>query len=298
MTLDPEELGRSKKDLAETLRAPRKRAGLTGDRLARRCAMSQSKISKLETGRITPSLTDVEAVLTALHASPAEIAEAIALARMANTEWQDKRSSWRRGLEKRQNELASLESAATELRYFLPAMITGLLATRKYIRASLAHSPGDNARTVAKKTERQAVLNDRSKSSTFLLTEQAVRWAIVPPPAMAAQIARLVSLSRRPNLRIGVLPHTTQPVRGPLNTFTVYDSRLATVEPFTGRIVFQDPRDVAQHLEIFAAYEQAASFGDDPRPHRRPHRAGRRPGLTRSAGGRPGLRKRPCATTR
>ncbi|WP_370151157.1 helix-turn-helix domain-containing protein [Streptacidiphilus sp. EB129] len=38
------------------LRALRKRAGLTGDRLARRCAMSQSKISKIETGRITPGM--------------------------------------------------------------------------------------------------------------------------------------------------------------------------------------------------------------------------------------------------
>lgn len=225
--------------------------------------MSQSKISKIETGRITPSLVDVQQILTALDATPELMVEVTALARLANTEWQDKRSSWRRGLDKRQTELASLEAAATDLRYFLPAMITGLLATPEYIRASLSHSPVDASKTVAKKIERQAVLHDTEKSFTFLLTEQAVNWAIVPPSAMAGQIGRLESLSRLPNVRMGVVPNCTPLVRGPLNTFTTYDSRLATVETFTGRLVFQDPRDVARHLEIFSMYEEHALFHDE-----------------------------------
>ncbi|MGI5349750.1 helix-turn-helix domain-containing protein [Streptomyces sp. CA-250714] len=265
MTLDPEQLAQSKNDLAETLKELRKRAGLSGDRLARRCAMSQSKISKIETGRTTPSVVDVERILTALQVPRELLAEITALARIANTEWEDKRSSWRRGLDKRQTELASLESAAAELRYFLPSMITGLLATPEYVRASLAHSPVDTSRTVAKKLERQAILYDVSKSFTFLLTEQAIKWAIVPPSAMVVQVDRLASLSRLPNIRLGVLRNGTPLVRGPLNTFTVYDSRLATVETFTGRLVFRDAKDVAQHLEIFDMYMSRALFGDDAR---------------------------------
>ncbi|MFJ1596845.1 helix-turn-helix domain-containing protein [Streptomyces sp. NPDC088261] len=265
MTLDPEQLGRSKSDLAEILRELRKRAGLTGDRLARRCAMSQSKVSKIETGKVTPTLVDVERILTALEAPRELVAEVTALARIANTQWQDKRSSWRRGLEKRQAELASLENTSSDMRYFLPAMVTGLLATPEYIKASLDNSPGDTSRTVAKKLERQAVLYDTKKSFTFLLTEQAVMWAIVPRPAMVIQVERLASLSRLPNVRLGVLPNGTSPARGPMNTFTTYDDRLATVETFAGRLVFQDPRDVIQHLAIFAAYERIALFGDEAR---------------------------------
>ncbi|WP_405004830.1 helix-turn-helix domain-containing protein [Kitasatospora purpeofusca] len=49
MTFAPEQLDRSKADLARLLRDLRKRAGLSGDRLARRCGLSQSTISKLET---------------------------------------------------------------------------------------------------------------------------------------------------------------------------------------------------------------------------------------------------------
>ncbi|MGY1499490.1 helix-turn-helix domain-containing protein [Streptomyces sp. QTS52] len=265
MTFEPEQLGQSRTDLAEKLRELRKRAGLTGDRLARRCNMSQSQISKFETGKKTPKLMDVELILRALDAPPELVVEITSLARIANTEWQDKRSSWRRGMEKRQEELAALESEATELRYFLPAMITGLLATPEYVRASLGNAPGDSSRTVARKLERQAVLYEISKTFTFILTEQAVRWAILPPSAMAVQIDRLVSLSHLPNIRIGVMPIGAAVLRGPMNTFTVYDNRLATVENFTGRMVFRDARDISEHLGVFSVFERQSHFGDEAR---------------------------------
>lgn len=193
------------------------------------------------------------------------VAEITALARLANTEWQGKRASWRRGLEKRQAELVGLEAEAKTLRYFLPAMVTGLLATPEYIRASLGYSPGDISKAVARKLERQAVLYDTTKQFTFLLTEQAVKWTVVPLAAMAVQIDRLVSLSHLPNVRIGVIPIGAAVIRGPMNTFTVYDQRLATVETFTGRIVFQDARDISEHLRVFELYERHARFDDEAR---------------------------------
>ncbi|MFJ6725692.1 helix-turn-helix domain-containing protein [Streptomyces sp. NPDC091281] len=265
MTLEPERLGRSKADLAETLRDLRKRAGLTGDRLAKRCAMSQSKISKIETGKTTASLMDVERILRALEAPPELVREVMAIAGLAKTEWQEKRSLWRMGLDKRQVELAALESESTEMRYFLPSMLTALLATPEYAKASLTHSPGDTSKTVSRKLERQAVLYDTSKRFTFLLTEQAVRWLIVPASAMTVQIDRLTSLSRLPNIRMGILLDGVTIPRGPLNPFTVYDDRLATAETFTGRIVFQDGRDVTQYREVFDMYAGFAVYEDEAR---------------------------------
>lgn len=265
MTFTPEQLGQSKADLAEKLRELRKRAGLTGDRLARRCNLSQSQISKIETGKRVPKLVDLERILTALDAPPEMVAEVTALARVARTEWQDKRSSWRRGVEKRQAELAALESQATELRYFLPSMVTGLLAAPQYIRASLSHVPGDVGKTVARKLERQSILYDGGKQFTFLLTEQAVKWAIVPPAAMAEQVDLLASRSHLPSVQIGVIPWRASMSRGPMNTFTVYDNRLVTVETFSGRMVFQDPRDVSEHLSLFSAFEECALFGEAAR---------------------------------
>ena len=54
---EPEELGQRKDELAGALREARKRAGLTGNRLAARCGISQSKISKIETGKVLPDVT-------------------------------------------------------------------------------------------------------------------------------------------------------------------------------------------------------------------------------------------------
>ncbi|NEC02384.1 helix-turn-helix domain-containing protein [Streptomyces anulatus] len=265
MTFQPEQLIRSAADLAMSLRDLRKRAGLSQIRLAQRCAMSQTKLSNIETGRVSPNLVDVELILRALEASPDVTAEVMSLARLAHTEWQGKRASWRRGLEKRQAELAGLESEARILRYFLPAMVTGLLATPEYVRASLSGSPGDKSVTIARKLERQAILYDTSKSFTFLLAEQAVRWPVLHPAAIAVQLDRLVSLSRLPNVRIGLLLAGPALSRGPMNTFTVYDQRLATVETFTGRIVFQDARDISEHVSIFDTYERLALFGEESR---------------------------------
>src|SRR6266704_1428545 len=93
---EPEELGQRKDELATAMREARKQAGLTGERLAARCGISQSKISKIETGKVLPSATDVERILTALGLGGEHTAEVIALARLANTEFQSVRASLQR----------------------------------------------------------------------------------------------------------------------------------------------------------------------------------------------------------
>ncbi|MEW2167398.1 helix-turn-helix transcriptional regulator [Streptomyces sp. NPDC007084] len=265
MTFDPEQLGQPRQELAALLKELRKRAGLTGDRLARRCNMSQSKISRIENGKILPSLLDLERILRAVVAPPEVIEEVIALARLANTEWQDLRSLRRRGLEKKQTELAALESSCTEFRFFLLSMITGLLSTPEYIRASLAHSPADITKTVARKLERQEVLYDTTKRFTFILTEQAVRWPLLHPAAMAMQIDRLASLTHLSNVKLGVIPIAGYKPMAPMDTFTAYDNRLATVENTTGVVILRDPRDIEMHLDLFSTLEGYALFDEEAR---------------------------------
>lgn len=262
MTFEPERLGQSRSDLAEALRGQRKRAGKTQTWLARHCTMSQTKVSNIESGKLTPSLVDIELILEALGTDSPVAAEILSLARTANTEWQDHWSSRRRGLDKKQNELSRLEAVSTEFRFFLLSMITGLLATPEYVRASISDVPGDQSKTIAKKLERQQVLYDSSKSFTFILTEQAARWPLLPPIAMALQLDRLASVSRIPNVRLGVIPLGEHIPERPLNTFTLYDRRLATVETGTGALILRDHRDVTAYLRDFEAYERYAVFGD------------------------------------
>ncbi|MFH8614812.1 Scr1 family TA system antitoxin-like transcriptional regulator [Streptomyces sp. NPDC017979] len=268
MAIEPDQLDQTGRELAAALKHLRKQAGLSGARLAARCNMSQSKVSRIEGNRTRPSLLDVEQILRGLGVSSAVAAEVMALARIAQTEWQDGRSLRRKGLDKKQLQLAGLEATSTTFRYFLLSMVTGLLATPEYVRASLAQAPPEQqAKAVAMKLDRQRVLFDRSKHFTFILTEQAVRYPLVPPDQLAMQIDRLASLSHQPNIRIGVIPMGDHFASGALNTFTVYDEALATAELDLGAIVFRDSRDVHDLIRRFSGYEEHSVFGEQAREH-------------------------------
>ncbi|MEU8625881.1 helix-turn-helix transcriptional regulator [Streptomyces sp. NPDC048669] len=266
MAIDPDELDQSGRELAAMLKHLRKQAGLSGARLAARCNMSQSKISRIESNKGHPSLLDIEQLLRGLDSSPAMAAEVMALARIAQTEWQDGRALRRKGLDKKQVQLAGLEASSTMFRYFLLSMVTGLLATPEYMRASLAEAPPEQqAKAVAMKLDRQRVLFDRSKHFRFILTEQAVRYPLIPPHELAMQIDRLASLSHQPNIRLGIIPMGVHFNSGALNTFTIYDETLATAELDLGAIVFRDHRDVQELISRFTSYEANALFGEQAR---------------------------------
>ncbi|MEK8170541.1 Scr1 family TA system antitoxin-like transcriptional regulator [Streptomyces sp. M19] len=54
--------------------------------------------------------------------------------------------------------------------------------------------------------DRQAVLDDASRSFWFLMTEQAVKWQRASAGVMAAQCAHMAEVSRKPNVKIGIVP--------------------------------------------------------------------------------------------
>jgi transcriptional regulator with XRE-family HTH domain len=140
---------RRRKDLAATLVDLRKAAGLSGERLAVRCSMSQSKISRIETGKILPSVIDVERILKALEVPALVVSELLALTRAANVDYASWRAYARVGLQQKQAELKALEESATEIRHFLPAVPTGLLHVAEYAERTLLPTvPSENARDV------------------------------------------------------------------------------------------------------------------------------------------------------
>ena len=270
MRLDPSQAGHDRQNLAGALRDLRLASGLSGDRLARRCGMSQSKISRIETGRLLPSVLDVQQILSALGIDQATRQGLLALARVANSEYQDIRASVRRGLHHRQKELVTLEANATQVRHFLPALITGLLQTPEYLHQAL-HSPvdpaasADRSHSIALKLQRQTILRDHSKRFDFLLTESAVRWQLCEPAAMAAQLDHLISVSHLPTVHIGILPQHIRVPDGPMNSFAIYDTRLVTIELFTGRLVLRDPKDIDHYHALFDFFTSHALWSDDAR---------------------------------
>ncbi|WP_399090516.1 helix-turn-helix domain-containing protein [Streptomyces sp. BBFR2] len=267
MSIEPEEQGRERKDLAGALRSLRRASGLSGERLALRCNMSQTKISRIETGRALPTVMDVERILKAL-AVPAEVAdEILRLARRANVDYASWRTYARMGLYRKQAELKALESSSREMRHFLPAVPTGLLHVRDYAVATLSptveSAPArDVTRAVDARMERQRVLDDTSRSFFFLMTEQAVRWRRAASDVMAAQCAHMAKVNEKPNVHLGVIPQSAEVPGTPMNIFVIYDDRLVTVELFSGEVVLRDPRDISQHLSLFDLFWSHSRTGD------------------------------------
>lgn len=229
--------------------------------------MSQTKISRIETGRALPTVIDVERILKALCV-PDEVAdELLRLARRTNVDYASWRAYARFGLHHKQAELKALESSSRAMRHFLPAIPTGLLHVREYAVATLsptvAGAPArDVSRAVRARMDRQAVLDDASRSFWFLMTEQAVKWRRASPETLAAQCAHMAEVNRKPNVEIGIVPQGVQIPGTPMNIFVVYDDRLVTVELFSGEVVLRDPRDISHHLNLFDLFWSHALTGD------------------------------------
>ena len=247
------------------MRTLRRNAGLTGVELARLVGVSQSRISRIETGHLVPQPDEVDRLATALNLDADARNELQDSARAARSTLRSWRLLHTPGVAKHQDEIARLEQTATRLRLFQPNLVPGLLQTAAYARHAidLATDAQDIGIGVARRMARQAILYDRGRSFEFLITEGALRWRIVPTEVHQGQLNHLASLATLANVSIGVIPFRAQ-VRALQNTmFCLFDDALAYAETMTGEATTEDRNELAQYSAIFAALSESAVTGED-----------------------------------
>ncbi|MFF5011003.1 helix-turn-helix domain-containing protein [Streptomyces phaeochromogenes] len=256
----------NRSELGAALRVLRQASGKEAKTVARSAVMSASKLSKIETGKLSPSADDVDRILTAIGVSDDVKAEYMDAARAAATEATAWRLIQRAGLHKAQRQLRAIEAQMSLLRLFQPALVPGLLQTPEYMRAILSRhedlTEETVRRTVSARLERQEVLYDESKTLRFVITEPVLRWLIVPPLVMAGQLDRLISLSRLPNIDIRVVPLAGRQHDIPNHAFVIRDDRAVTVETVHAEVVVTDPRDIALYAAKFDGFAERALHGD------------------------------------
>lgn len=251
--------------LGAALRALRKASGKEAKAVSRSALMSPSKLSKIENAKLAPSATDVERILTAIGVSDEVKAAYTEAARASATETTAWRLLKRIGVHKGQQAARALEAQMSTLRLFQPALVPGLLQTPEYIRAVLRRhdlSEETLTRTINGRLERQAVLYESTKSLQFVVTETVLRWRIVPPQMMAAQLDRIVSLSRLPQVDIRVVPLAIQQHDIANHAFVVRDDHMVTIETAHAEVVVTDPRDVGLYVDKFDGFAGIALSGD------------------------------------
>src|SRR5258708_30826127 len=118
--MDPERYVIDRERLASALRDLRQSAGLTGVEAARGARMSQPKISKLETGRLLPSLSDLHALLSLYQADRTAREELLAIAGRLHATIESNRTILRRRAASPQPRPSALEHDATSPRSVSP----------------------------------------------------------------------------------------------------------------------------------------------------------------------------------
>lgn len=255
--------------LGTALRALRIAADRTAETIARRAAMSPAKLSKIENGRVLPTVQDVELILTALRVSEAAKAAFLKQARAEATEATAWRELRRMGHWKHQQAIQAVEAQTGILRLFQGQLIPGLLQSAEYVSALFAMKPELSAeakeKSMAARLGRQTALYDSDRSFHFVICEHALRWRIGAPAMMGTQMDRIVSLSRLPNVTIGVVPLDRQMPNFPMTCFSAHDDRLVIIETFHAEVTTRDPKDVQVYLSTFAQFDAVALHGDEMR---------------------------------
>ncbi|MGH3921598.1 MAG: helix-turn-helix domain-containing protein [Pseudonocardiaceae bacterium] len=253
--------------LSTTLRRLRKKTGLTGEEAADRAELSQTTISRFETGKRVPTEADLAALCRIYGASADTRRELLAIAEdLREGSTSTRAVLHRHGSVSLQARIGRIETASARIRSISPAIVIGLLQVHDYCRALLSgrYSGRDLDAMVAARLARQNVL-DTDREFHFLLTEGALRWQVGSPQIMTAQAEHLAALTELPNVRLGVVPWTRATNRPVLHAFQIYDDRAVMLTTETATALVTETRDVADFADRFEIYAGFADYDDEAR---------------------------------
>ncbi|MFG1840631.1 helix-turn-helix domain-containing protein [Micromonospora sp. DT228] len=197
--------------LGAQLRRLRESSGVTREGAGWEIRSSESKISRMELGRVGFKERDVSDLLTLYGVTEEHERDALLkLARDANSpgwwhRYGDVLPTWFQSY-------LGLEAAAALIRSYEVQFVPGLLQTREYARAVvlLGHGtagPGEIDRRVALRMQRQQLLHRDSPPQLWaVVDEAALRRPIGGAEVMRGQLTALIEATKSPNIRLQVIP--------------------------------------------------------------------------------------------
>ncbi|MGI5193903.1 helix-turn-helix domain-containing protein [Streptomyces sp. CA-288835] len=241
---------------------------LTGTGLAQRLGWTQSKVSKLETGRQTATAEDLQ--MWAEAVGQPESAEEL-LARLRGLESHIR--SWRRQLAAGHRAVQDAHNVAqansSVLRAWESSWIVGVLQTPDYARAVLTRSaelhqsPRDIEDAVRSRMKRQEGLYESRRRYHILLWEPVLRSLICPASVLAAQLDRLAGVVGMDTVELGIVPLSASLKVPPGIGFWIYDDAQVIVENWHAELWLDDADSVSTHLKVWSALQESAVYGAD-----------------------------------
>ncbi|MEV7332120.1 helix-turn-helix transcriptional regulator [Micromonospora sp. NPDC093244] len=267
--------------LGAQLRRLRESSGVTREGAGWEIRSSESKISRMELGRVGFKERDVADLLTLYGVTDEGEREALLkLARDANSpgwwhRYGDVLPSWFQSY-------LGLEAAAALIRSYEVQFVPGLLQTREYARAVvlLGHGSAGSAeidRRVSLRMQRQQLLQrDKPPQLWAVVDEAALRRPIGGAEVMRGQLTALIEATKSPHIRLQVIPFAAGGHAAAGGAFTILrfgDQELPDIvyiEQLTSAI-YLDKRD---DLEYYAVAMERLCVEAEP-PERTPEILGR-----------------------
>jgi transcriptional regulator with XRE-family HTH domain len=197
--------------LGSQLRRLREAKGISREEAGYHIRGSESKISRLELGRVSFKERDVEDLLTLYGVTDeAERAPFLAMVREANQQgwWQ----SFSEVLPNWFQPYIGLEESASLIRTYELQFIPGLLQTEDYARAVIAQGnrgmPRDaiDARVNVRMSRQKLLTRSDAPRLWVVIDEAALRRPIGGTKTMKAQIEHLLEQMNQPSLTLQVMP--------------------------------------------------------------------------------------------
>ncbi len=254
----------TRQGLAAQLRALREatRPRISQTAAARAIEASQNKISRAEAGAWVLSPDEVRVLGKLYGASAAEQRRLVAWAEALTDAEFDSRLMLRRGggTAAFQARLRDIEQGATEVRAYQPAMVLGVLQTRRYAATVF----GDDPAGIEERLRRShQLLDDTGRRWTLVQTIGALLWNLGGNEVMAEQVDALVDAGRLDHIDLRLVT-ADQPVTfTATHGFHLYDRQAAVVGILTGTTISTDHRDVEQYAAQFDALVHASIGGDE-----------------------------------
>lgn len=258
-------------EFADQLRRRREQAGKSGNELAHALGWTNSKISKIERGRQTPTDSEVVAWMAAVGADEADTVEL----RDRLRELRIEQIAWRRqvrdGHRARQQQDATDEASARIIRAVDVAAVPGLLQTPDYARhifrsqAELLDVTSDDIEdSVRARMQRQSVLYSADQTVKILMTETALANPVCPADVLAGQVDRLTVAVGLPSVRFGIIPAAAPVPFVPWHGFWIVDD-VVFVETISEELRVRDPDQVEIYRRMADGLWAAAVEGDAAR---------------------------------
>ncbi|MGW6204117.1 helix-turn-helix domain-containing protein [Streptomyces sp. NPDC055089] len=244
--------------LGSQLRRLRDSRGITREAAGYSIRASESKISRMELGRVSFKARDVEDLLTLYGVTDeAERDSLLGLAREANVagwwhSYGDVLPGWFQTY-------IGLEGAASDIRIYEVQFVHGLLQTEDYAHAVVSRGmrgapAAEIDRRVALRLERQkALVSERAPSFHAVLDEAALRRPYGGREVMRTQLRHLIEMSERPNITLQVMPFSFGGHAGESGSFTMLRfpesdlSDIVYLEQLTSALYLDKAEEVAQY---------------------------------------------------